>query len=402
MIGRLLAFGAGAALCFVSTSANAQANGSCADILKGGAFQTAQYRDDSYFQQIIWSRFLRYSDQQSSTDRSGGFGIPVGEIVVGGNASDSQYKSKRESIKSEYFNQITASRELDVALASGDPAIIDAWSTCMARSSGGLTMRFEPATPTTVSLHLQYFPQGTRNKVKLKEKVALPAGAQVMSGDACLKKNKQIVAGNICRATIKLRSPLDYALVAVNADHSSAEAFLPARVILARQVKDLTGPTFETWAFRETKTPSESVRLSDADKALGWRLDTSSVSIRLDTIYKLYWNNHCVNEWSRPSEFGYEYGHTAIAQGSGKGRNSSIGCRMSASAVARRDVWLPQADVPSETAAGGGALGTTSNAGLLGFVSSATQPRSGGTTSALSILLDETPPQVTSQTISLW
>jgi len=98
---------ASAVFFFYSTELYAQDR--CNDVLQNGTFQTSRFLDSSYFQQIVWSKFLRSSFQSSKTDRSGGLSVPVGELFLGANYSEEQYNSKKSQMQSEYFNQITAS-----------------------------------------------------------------------------------------------------------------------------------------------------------------------------------------------------------------------------------------------------------------------------------------------------
>jgi hypothetical protein len=80
-----------------AASSTAYAQDQCSDVLRNGTFQTANYRDNSYFQQIIYSRFVRSTYESSKTDRAGGFNIPVGEIVLGANYSRGDYDQKKRN-----------------------------------------------------------------------------------------------------------------------------------------------------------------------------------------------------------------------------------------------------------------------------------------------------------------
>ncbi|MEG8028949.1 hypothetical protein [Sphingomonas aerolata] len=115
----------------VSWGGIAMAQSQCSDVLKNGVFQTSTYRERNYFNQIIWSRFMNSTFETASNDNSLGFGVPVGEIILGGKFTRDEYEAKKASISSEYFNQINSSNELDIALTSGDPVVLDKWAECM-------------------------------------------------------------------------------------------------------------------------------------------------------------------------------------------------------------------------------------------------------------------------------
>ena len=121
----------------------------CSDILQNGTFQTARYRQNDYFQQIIYSRFISSTYESSQTDTAAGFGIPLGEAVMGsGSYSRGEYDARKAQIQSTFLNVVQQSREVDVALTSGDTAVIDAWKQCMIKRGGGVSMRFEAASAT--------------------------------------------------------------------------------------------------------------------------------------------------------------------------------------------------------------------------------------------------------------
>lgn len=186
----------------MASTSPAFAQDACNDVLKEGPYSYQTYRDDSSFNQIIWSRFLKSSYESSKIDRSAGFGVPVGEIVLGGNYSEADYNAKKAQIEAVYFNQVTATREIDVALMSGDEEVLKAWTSCMQDRGGGMTVRFEPLSPTDVFMIVEYFNQGNRNSDKLARDVTLPQGVVAAAGGHCLRRNKRIVNGKSCTATL--------------------------------------------------------------------------------------------------------------------------------------------------------------------------------------------------------
>lgn len=330
-----------------STSAMAQAS-QCSDVLKDGIFQTQRFRDEQYFQQIIWSRFMRSDYKTAKEDKAFGFGVPVGEIILGGNFSESEFEAKKASMSKEYFDQVTATREIDVALSSADPDLLRVWGDCMKNQKGGLTIRFDPVTAREVFVSVEYFLQGTRNSVRLPKAVELPQGVTVKNGD-CFKRNARFKAGKACQATLELDTATRHVLISMNADEASTTGFLPARVVLARQARNVESarlPNLQTTAFRSYHTPSHTVTLTDQEKALGWRFDPKSVTQNLVIDYKVYWSNMCESPYARATTEAIEYGFT-IYTNRNRARNSSITCHLDVTAIMRRDAWLPQEDVPT-------------------------------------------------------
>lgn len=333
-----------AALLF-ATNAFAQApNDRCADVLRDGTFQWSQVKDNSYFQQIVWSRFLRSTFESSKTDRGGGFGIPVGEIVLGGNYSEAQYNAKKQQIQSEYFNQVTSSREIDVALSSGDPEIVGAWSRCMSERSGGLSIRFDPVSATDVFLILEYRIQGSQSYDTLDQAIALPAGVQVVDGAQCLQRRRRINAGNPCTATLRFASALTTAAVVVNGRSSGDRAWLPARITLAREVKPYAfqpAQRLEEYANKRTATPRATVTLTPQEISQGWAFDTATAQLNLYVVSVNNSRNRCFDEVNSATPYSYTYGYTIYA-GNRRRRDGHIHCAANPVIMMKRDVWVAE------------------------------------------------------------
>jgi len=333
--------GVALALSVFSSAAHADAS-KCSDILAQGVFQTTQIRDNSYFQQIIYSRFARSSYQSSSSDRGGGFGIPVGEIVLGGNYSEATFRRKQEEIQSTYLNQINQSREIDVALASGDPTIINAWSECM-RNRGGLNLRFEPAGTTDIFAYLEWFPVGNQASTKLTSNVVFPAEITIVSGKDCFKKGKKIGIGNACRALLRSSSSKKPVAVAVNSTNDSTQAFLPARIAKIRDVVRHPGSSTRallTEGFRNYLQPTGSLDLTDAQLKEGWTIDHNTATARLYVVSTHGGMNACTYDWRTPEPHRFSFGFTIWGHTRGNDRNRHIWCAMDVSALMWRDRWV--------------------------------------------------------------
>lgn len=335
-------------------SGSAMAQSQCSDVLKDGVFQTSNYRERNYFNQIIWSRFMKSTFETASSDTSLGFGVPVGEIVLGGKFTRAEYDAKKASISNEYFNKISSSNELDIALTSGDPIILEKWSDCMQKQGGGLTIRFDPISSRQAFVNLQYYPQGTRNRVRLSRNVVLPQGVSLVDGGKCFRRGTRIVAGNVCRARIEIDQAQRPVPLVVNANEASAQAFLPARVVLATQRRPLEQarlPNLNTHAWRAVYEPSHTARLTAEEVGLGWRFEPKTAQALLTRTQQSHWANNC---WMKHAIATFEtFSYAFVIEGKSKkgdrARNGSVTCHVDASIMMTRDVWVPQKDeVPVE------------------------------------------------------
>ena len=338
--------------CFIASASPAFAQGQCAEILRNGTLKYSSFKDNSYYQQIIWSRFIKSTYESSRRNTDAGFTVPVGEIVLGANYSEAQYNVKKQQLQSEYFNQISSAREIDVALTSGDEEIIDAWSRCMDRS-GGLSLRFEPVTATDVAMVLEYRNQGTRNRDRLAQNINLPAGVQVTNGAHCLRRNTWITAGKPCIATLKFQTAMQTALIAADAQESAAQAWLPARIQLAREVQPYpftAAHRLQEYAHKRTASPRATVELTPEQIKDGWLFDPATAQTNLYVIKVNNQRNRCFDVVQNADAFRYTYGYT-IYGGNRRRNDGDIHCAMNPSILMRRDVWV--AASPVDTPDGG-------------------------------------------------
>jgi hypothetical protein len=331
-------------IAFVACSAeNVKAqNDQCRDVLLNGTLQYSRIRDNRYFKQIIYSRFMSSSYEQAKTDTAGGFGVPIGEVVLGGDFTREQFNEKKRDLEKENFQSITSNREIDVALTSGDPIIIAAWTDCM-RSKGGLSLLFEPTSPTEVFATLEWYSMAAVTETTLDEDVNLPEGSIFSQGAACFKKGRTLKASGKCQAVITLPNALATLAIAVNTPHSSTRAYLPRRIELRKEVKNYpitSANVLYAEAFRTNKKPKDAIKLSDEQIAGGWFLDVSSANLNLETIRALDGNYRKKRQIVLDS-YTFEYELEAEGNRNGRGRNSTVVCRLTPSIRLIRERWVP-------------------------------------------------------------
>lgn len=339
-----------ASLVALGASGAVSAQDQCKDVLKDGPYAYDQYRDDSYFNQIIWSRFMKSTYTSAKTDRSGGFGVPVGEIVLGANFTEGQYKAKKEQIKNEYFQQINSSREVDIALMSGDEEVLDAWSSCMQRRGGGLSVRFEAPSARDVTLHIEYFNQGTRNADKLARDIHIESYAEVVSGRECLAKGREYVNGKECIAHLRLPTALSTLQVIVETENSTAKAWLPARIQLSRESRPYVfnkSDKLYDWAHKRTTEHRRDIALTEEEMKAGWSFEPASARTGLRRISVNNSRNRCGPEWSDVTPTTFSYGYRIYA-GNRRRHDGHIECDMSPYILMKREVWVGLMDPPGD------------------------------------------------------
>lgn len=353
----------------VTAGSRAQAQDRCADLLANGAYAKLDYSRNDFFQQIIYSRFLRSTYATSKSDKAAGFGIPLGEAVMGtGNYSEADYTRKKDQINSTYLNTITQKNESQLALATGDSAIVAEWGKCMRARGGGLGMHFEALSPTEATLSTEFF-SAPGTETRLPENVNLPTGVTATNGASCLRKGNRLKAGVECIATLKLPDALTTVAVSVNTPNGAATAYLPRRVTLLHESRPYqfaancnlaTNPNAvpsvtaaekircadRLWehAYRQQKTPTYTLTLSDSLVKQGWSFDPATASMTFSYLYRyspsgMSW---CYEPKYSAGLYTFTYGYSMMARWRGNDRNSQLICVADRSINMVRNIWVPQ------------------------------------------------------------
>lgn len=320
----------------------------CRDILKEGVFQQSTFRENAFFQQIIYSRFLSSTYEQSKTDNAFGFGVPVGEMVLGGNYSEQAYKEKKADIQRVFSNNTTAVREVDVALSTGDERVVSAWSNCMRTKGGGLSLRFEAVSPTEVVATLEWFPTAGITETVIDEPLVLPEGARITSGPRCVRTGKRLVASKPCYTTIRLPSATTTIVATIGSRNGSARAFLPPRIMLKRDVQRYVftkADSLVTFAKKQTLYPQHEVALSKKEIDEGWRFDPASWRITLDNSLSCG-TNGSKDLQSEVTLYTVSYRFTVWAASTGPYRDCVGAGRVHPSIMLVRERWVPMNTVP--------------------------------------------------------
>lgn len=306
----------------------------CNAVLANGAFKYASLSSNSYFQQVLYSRFLESTYQSSKSDRGIGIDIPIGEAVMGrGSYSEAEYEAKKKSIEDVRFSQITSANYTQTVVSSGDGEVLEAWTKCIVQGGGGLQVRLTPLTATKVLVDMRWLPQGNKFRTALASDVRLEGInlARDVSEPSCFRRGKRIVQGVGCRATVTLKDAWTPLPITVNATDGAADAFIPARIKLKDEREPLVVPAY----YREFKrdgvvtAPERQFSLSAEQRGYGWVIDPGSVR---GAVSKVFDNGSSgTNYCKRPSTAVqlYSIAYTFESRSAEHGHDGwTIGCQM--------------------------------------------------------------------------
>ena len=128
------------------------------------------------------------------------------------------------------------------------------------KSKGGLSLRFEPVSPTEVFATLEWLPMAGITQTTLDDDINFPSGVTVSQGAGCFKSERPLIASRPCEAVINLPSSGTTLAIAINTPQASTRAYLPARIELKKQVKNYelkAGDVLYAEAFRTYKASFE-------------------------------------------------------------------------------------------------------------------------------------------------
>lgn len=241
------------------------AQDSCKDALVNGVMKQERVRTETYSRLVILSRLNRRT-QQEDTDK-GGIGIEYGDIVV--NLTRSEARRMADELEKSFSLDSIYRNQADVLLTSGDPEILKTWLECM-QERGGLSLRFEPRTPTEGVLHMRYFapsnlPEDTDPRLVIKEDVKLPDGVTVKAQPQCLKQDYTFMVQHRCQVVLGLDTAWTEGTVSVMTNQGGVDAYIAPRA----EIKVLT----KNWP--STAILNDKKRLTNW-QARAWAFDSPS------------------------------------------------------------------------------------------------------------------------------
>lgn len=333
----------------------------CADILRDGTIKLENYSENSFVRQILIRRFLNSSYESSKKDMSASATVPVGEIIMGGKYSSSEYNRKKRMLQSYFSSDMTEAKEIDVAISSGDETIVGAWNECMKKRNEPLLVRIEQQGAKSAVVTIEFTGGGGNGDTKLLSAVRLPTGVQIDSGAENFKKGARFVAGTPRKVVLTIKDALTPVSVNVQTQAGDRVAYLPPRLQFVRLNRPLAieklrakrkgrggQDAVRTYTLYGTGiSPSYNINLDassfgDGPEADGWFFDTSAPFLpKLITRRSYYCRS--LSYGIEPGSLFYRY-----RLESGDHRATTI-CEVSGVAQLVNEVWRAQDDnIPVE------------------------------------------------------
>ncbi|SEP51205.1 hypothetical protein SAMN04487843_1461 [Methylobacterium sp. ap11] len=308
-------------------------------------------KSNNFYKMLKLYAFSRQSDEEIKKDRRFDANIPLGESIVGIGATSNDQKRKKEEIDQKFYTSITSSQMLDLALTSGDPVIIDAWSKCMSKK-GGLSLRFIVNNSKSVTAIVEWFiPVGTsQSYVTISQNARIPPEVDLENSDlTCFEKGKTIRAGAACKSNIRLKdaaSPINLVLKAeYNSDPvEDADAYLPPRLreVVSRKQFDFSSSSqcaefkkANIWVKKGTINKQFSCMI-DQEMFPGWSFDLKSFEVIPETIGVAGKDSACNVHDQRGSV--YELNYSIGAYSAVDGTQS---CGATAKVEIIKNDWIP-------------------------------------------------------------
>ncbi|WP_156647748.1 hypothetical protein [Methylobacterium sp. Leaf87] len=278
--------------------AEAEASDQCSDIIKDGTLQTVNIRTNDLLQQVILDRLSRMTYEESQKDKSFDANIAIGPKKLGVGYDEKQFRRYQDDLRRQLDTSLTISQQRDIALASGDPTIINAWSNCMDKK-GGLSVRYIINNKNSAFAIVEWraAPKSGVPEVFLTEDVKLDENiAEDRSDLECLKKGRVLITGTACTAHLYVKSARTPIMLIVkaaskNGSVEDASAYLPPRLryqVTRKPYFTKMANSNEDFYFEGAKKDGDGdfplSRTVDPTENGGWRFDPQSIEQSFSTI----------------------------------------------------------------------------------------------------------------------
>jgi hypothetical protein len=326
----------------------------CADILRDGTIQLGNYSENSYVRQILIRRFLNSSFETSKTDMSASATVPVGEIIMGGKYSSSDYNRKKRLLQSYFSSDMTETREIDVAISSGDETIVGAWSECMKKHNQPLLVRIEQQGAKRAEVTIEYAGGGGSGSTRLLRDVKLPTGITIESGGEHFRRGARFVARTPRKIVLRMSNAITPVSVNVSTNAGDAVAYLPPRLKFSRLNRPLAIEKLRTAKRKDNVDAVRTYTLygvgsnagninltatsfGGGSEAEGWFFDTS-VPFTPKLITRRSYYCERLKHSVQPSFISYSY---RLRAGD---KNATTICEVSGVVMLVNEVWRAQDD----------------------------------------------------------
>lgn len=333
---------------------------SCPTTLHVAELNSPAGRTNEYVKLLAYSNFVARDYNSAKNDDGSGYGIPSGKLVFGGDFDEARYNRRKAFLAASFKYSVPWNRHVDVAIASGIPAVLAHWKQC-AQDQGGIAVRFEPISQKDAFAFVEFYgAPGT--KARLLGNVGLPAGVTATTGQECLQAGRDFLAGQQCTILLSLPSPETTVTLGIPTDQGLALGYLAARVKLSAQSQ----PFAFTSGCDLTTTSSESERARCGDRLYrravgtpvvarhtvvvpgelatdGWEFDLATANLDIKTLARKSPPNTswCDQPHVTTDGHSFTYGYR-LKVGTEHGSSSSLTCTVNPSIEMSRQIWVPQ------------------------------------------------------------
>ena len=310
-------------------------SGSCSDILRSGVFDSYVSKHTDVYHEIVISRFLSSSFDDSKNVNLGVSGKSLGELVMGSGYSQSDFTKKQSSMRNEYTRDITHDQEWQLAVSTGDHEIISAWQGCM-NNRKGLYARFEsqPLSPREAILIIEFFGNPS-DTTKLSQDVYLPDGFKApMKSQVkkCLSRGAKLTSDVACQVNVHFSSAATSGSVVVQAPNGSANAYVAPRLVWKRVEKPFSARIDMGAKPNDSATIPFSFAVDPALINDGFTLKIDSVGSQFGVSFGGGHGGNCSGLQLRPTVFGVSGTYQANASSA-----VTLGCALVVTATLERE-----------------------------------------------------------------
>jgi hypothetical protein len=345
-------------LCAVCLASAAQAEtvDACKDVLSNGTLKKTDWKSKDYLKMILLERFMKKSSDDVKKDVD--FGGNAYDQMFGGYYDESNHEIHQKELRQSLDYSRVENHELDVALASGDPEILSAWSTCM-ETRKTLKMHFSNIGARVATLEIKW-------KAGEPAVPALIEGVSAKTTDAngkaanfalprvCVYKGATLIPGNACSLTVTLPAATTDLLVVVNSKQFSepATAYLPQRMKWITYTTTVSST--EAGAAQATYSKANGKRgehLPGKDVCFNSTIFQGGYPVRMDVANVT--DDKCDNEGNcNPKSHKLTTNSACWAGGvEAPSGDRSCGCKASAVVTLMHAVWVPS-DTPIDPITG--------------------------------------------------
>jgi hypothetical protein len=192
-------------LLLATTSFSAYGHHPCDSILSKGIYNLKAISKSSYHKHAYARAIASFSKEQAEKKLGLSGNAVVYGVPVGGSYSKAQYRMWQKKWLETIHSHSTSKSTLSYLAKTIDPKIVEAWSSCMYRSSGGLLAYIEPVTEKLAALVIEWrSPQDAPLRRVAVKSVTISGAKYVSSREKSLLKNGTLF-NRIHKVTVQIK-----------------------------------------------------------------------------------------------------------------------------------------------------------------------------------------------------